>query len=312
MSKYFLYYAGYNNVTEKEQIGVATSSDFITWKWEGDLPKIPLKSQGVSDEVQTSNPCVLKHDGLYKMWYQGKSKEGLLSVCYAESKDGIDWKPYDKPVLSSKISEKPEFREGIQHPHVIFDTNKNRFVMWCVVYKKGLTSIGYCESVNGLVWTDLKFTSLVSNDPEHKYFYPFVVFEKGSYRMWYTERVGKKWTVSHTRSKDGITWDMSKNKPVVSTFYNSIFIFLLEAVAKITKYVFEIPIYGIGSPFVWKDKEKYNLIGHSVGPRGKLFISLYESVDGIKWVKKINNILPKPDTSWNEFFQADPFLYVEE
>lgn len=311
MKKFFLFYAGYNNKTEQEQIGVATSNDFNNWKWEGNDPKIPLKSQGFADEMQTSNPCVLKHEGIYKMWYQGKSKEGLLSVCYAESKDGIDWKVHDKPAISQKLSEKIEFREGIQHPHVIFDKNKSRFIMWCVVYKNNKTTIGYCESVNGLVWTDIILTNLESFDVNHKYFYPFVMFENSLYRMWVTERNGKKWVISVFISKDGIDWIKHDKNPVISIYKSKLLAIFFEVIAKFTKYSFEISIYGLGSCFIWKEEGKYKLIGHAVGPRGKLFIPLFESGDGLIWKKLKNNILPKPDTSWNEFFQADPFLYVE-
>ncbi len=312
MKKYLLFYAGYNNKTEKEQIGVATSSDFNNWNWEGDSPKIPLKSQGFADETQTSNPCVLKHDGIYKMWYQGKSKEGLLSVCYAESKDGLDWKVHDKPVISQRISGTPEFREGIQHPHVIFDTNKNRFVMWCVVYKNNKTTIGYCESVNGLIWTDIISTNLESIDLNHKYFYPFVLFENNSYRLWITERIGDKWMISTANSKDGIDWIKHEHNPIISIYKNKFIAIFFEVIAKLTKYSFGLAIYGLGSCYIWREEGKYKLIGHAVGPRGKLFIPLFESLDGLVWNKVRNNILLKPTTSWNEFFQADPYLYVEE
>lgn len=311
MSKYLLYYAGFNDDSGEEQVGVATSDDFKVWNYIGDMPQIPLKSQGVNDSTQTSNPCVLKHDGIYKMWYQGKSKEGFLSVCYSESKDGLVWKSYDKPVLSPNLSSEPKFREGFQHPHVIFDKDKNIFKMWCVVYRNGLTSIGLCESVNGLVWTEMKLTSFVGKNEEHKYFYPFVMKEGNEYKAWYTERIGKKWQISFAKSNDGIDWEIYENNPVLSTSQSKLVCILLEGIAKISKYIFEIPIYGIGSPFVWKEEGKYKLIGHSVGPRGKLFIPLYESQDGYNWKRLNNNILPKSNSAWNKFFQADPFLYVE-
>jgi sucrose-6-phosphate hydrolase SacC (GH32 family) len=311
MSKFLLYYAGFDKDSMEEQIGVASSDNLQEWTYIGNSPQIPLRSQGTLDALQTSNPCVLKHDGIYKMWYQGKSLNGFLSVCYAESTDGISWKAHDKPILSSDSGLPAEFREGFQHPHVIFDEERKMFKMWCVIYKRGLTTIGFCESANGLVWTEMQPTSFVSTKPEHKYFYPFVMKENGGYRMWYTERFGKRWQISTAVSKDGIDWKAYRGNPVISPFSNFVFAFLLEAVAKTTAYCAEIPVYGIGSPFVWKDSEKYMLIAHSVGPRGKLYIPLYESIDGLEWKKVKNNILPKPTSAWNKFFQADPFLYVE-
>lgn len=311
MKKYFLYYAGYNNLTLKEQIGVAVSKNLKEWEYIGSEPQVPLLSQGASDHSQTSNPCVLKHEDKFKMWYQGKSKEGFLSICYSESDDGINWKSYEKPVLAPSLSSEPIFREGYQHPHVIFDEKRNIFKMWCIVYKKGLTSIGFCESVNGLVWTSIVITSLSSEQEYHKYFYPFVMKDLNTYKMWFTERINNKWMVSYATSTDGILWNTYEKNPIISPFSNKILIIVFEIIARFFERYLEYPIYGIGSPFVWKNENKYFLIAHEVGPRGKLYIPLYESKDGISWNKKINNILPKPNSEWNNFFQADPFLYVE-
>ncbi len=312
MRKYFLYYAGFNKQTGEEQVGVAKSLDLNKWEYLGDKPQVPLKSQGLHDFRQTSNPCVLKHNGLYKMWYQGKSDSGFLSICYSESKDGLSWKAYDKAVLAPNLSGEPEFREGFQHPHVVFDENKNIFKMWCVVYKKGLTSIGFCESVNGLIWSEIKMTNIVSTDESLKYFYPFILKENNSYKMWFTERKDSIWQVSFASSLDGLNWEFYKNNPTISPSSIKPVALFFEAVAKLIGISFEVPIYGIGSPFVWKEGDKYMLIGHEVGPRGKLYIPLYLSEDGLSWKKIKNNILPKPDSTWNNFFQADPYLYVEQ
>jgi ubiquinone/menaquinone biosynthesis C-methylase UbiE len=246
MRKYFLYYAGFNKDTGEEQVGVAKSVDLNKWEYLGDKPQIPLKSQGLHDLRQTSNPCVLKHGGLYKMWYQGKSDLGFLSICYAESKDGVSWKAYDKAVLAPSLSGEPEFREGFQHPHVVFDENKNIFKMWCVVYKKGLTSIGFCESVNGLIWSEIKMTNIVSTDENLKYFYPFIMKDNGSYKMWLTERKDSIWKVSYAHSLDGLNWDFYKNNPVISPSTNKLVSLFFEAVAKFTDFSFEVSIYGIG------------------------------------------------------------------
>jgi len=309
--RYFLYYAGLSKDTHVEQVGVATSSDLKIWSYEGHSPIIRVKSQGVFDSEQTSNPCVLKHNGVYKMWYQGRSIDGLISICYAESIDGLSWTPGQNQILSPVVVGEQNFREGFHHPHVIYDKENATFKMWCVVYHNGLTSIGYCESKNGINWTEIQNTDLESKNEKLKYFYPFVMKDEGVYKMWFTERNGKKWQISFASSDDGKSWNLSTRNPIITKSYNSFTIFVFEAFAKLFGYCPNISLYGVGSPFVWKDGNKYFLIGHAVGPRGKLYIPMYESLDGLLWNKVKNNILPRPVTVWNSFFQADPFIYAE-
>lgn len=310
---YFLYYAGFNSDTEEEQVGVAKSKDLVNWNYINNKPVVPIGSQGIFDNDQTSNPCVLKHNGLYKMWYQGKSKDGLISICYAESKDGITWTPSKDPVFFPYKQETSHgYRDGFHHPHVVYDEKKNLFKMWFVFYKNNLTSFYYAESVNGLVWNDLEETNVTSTSEKTKYWYPFVLQENGLYRMWFTERRSNKmWLIHHAISKDGLNWDLNFSNPVIKKTKNIFSIFLFETLAKFFNQYFDLPIYGIGSPFVLKKDDRYFLFGHEVGPRGKLYISKYESLDGLNWKKKINNILSKPDSKWNDFFQGDPYLYVE-
>lgn len=303
-----LYYAGYNNKTLKEQIGLAISSDFINWDYV-DEPIIPIGFEGVFDKSQTSNPCVLKVNGNYLMYYQGKSKDGLISIFLSKSKDGIVWQKPDRINFEKEVIFKDGYREGFHHPHVIFDLEKNKYFMWFVFYTENISTICLSESLDGLNWKNNRNTNIKSVSSDVKFWYPFVMIENGKYKIWFTERkLNKKWVIHYGESTDGLNWRYDLNKPVIKNNYH--FLFLFEIFAKIGFYL-EFPIYGIGSPFIWKGKDEYNLIGHQVGPRGKLFIAHYKSKDGLNWIKKSNNILKTPKSSWNNFFQADPYIYVE-
>lgn len=310
--RYLLYYAGFNNVTKEEQIGVTESSDFINWKYLDNNPIIPLKKQGIIDESQTSNPCVLKQGEVYKMWYQGKSKDGTVGICYCESNDGLNWGK-SEPILLINQYSGSGYREGFHHPHVVYDDSRKIFQMWYVVYKKNSVVFSYTESSNGINWNETKDTNIACSDENIKYWYPFVIKENDLFRIWFTERdKNKNWFIHHASSKDGIIWDFDPKKPVIKKISLGLVSIALEFVAKFFNIYLELPIYGIGSPFVWKEDERYYLIGHEVGPRGKLYITRYSSFDGVKWSKITNNILNKPSSKWNKFFQADPFLYVQK
>lgn len=308
--RYLLYYAGFNNKTLEEQIGVVETKDFSTWNYLNKDPVIPIKKNGIYDSKQTSNPCVLKHNGLYKMWYQGKSDDGNLHICYSESKDGLSW-GNSEPVFFINQNVGSGYREGYHHPHVVFNEHKNIFQMWYVVYKGDSVVFSYTESINGINWTESKDTNIVSNDKNIKYWYPFVLIEKNSYSMWFTKRSPNKiWSIHYASSNDGLSWRYDLDKSLINTNWRYFFWFI-EIFTKIFNIYFEVPVYGIGSPFIWKENSKYFLLGHEVGPRGKLYISRYASSDGLNWKKIKNNILPRPQSDWNNFFQADPFLYVE-
>lgn len=305
---YKLFYAGYNRNIEIEQIGLAISSNLKTWDYVGENPVIPVNSQGEGDESQTSNPCVIKHKDTYLMWYQGKSKDGKISICLATSPDGVNWKSNKKTVFSLDINTENKYREGFHHPHVIFDNGI--FKMWCVVYSDEITTLAYTESVDGLIWGDLKLTNIYSSK-NNKYWYPFIFKENSIYRMWFTEKTKDGfWQIHYATSEDGLNWKLH-NKPAISPKSNMLTKFILELLAKVSGFIVQLDVYGIGSPYVWKEGNKYFLVGHSVGPRGKLFISLYVSSDGVGWKKVKNNIIHKPNTNWNNFFQADPYIYVE-
>jgi len=73
-------------------IKYAESRDGIHWKRDG-LVCIDLKFKG---ENALARPCVLKEDGIYKMWYSYKGKN--YRIGYAESPDGLVWERKDDEV----------------------------------------------------------------------------------------------------------------------------------------------------------------------------------------------------------------------
>jgi hypothetical protein len=66
-------------------IKYAESTDGIQWQRNG-LVCIDL----LDGERNVSRPCVIKEDGLYRMWYSSNQGEGYR-VGYAESADGYHW-----------------------------------------------------------------------------------------------------------------------------------------------------------------------------------------------------------------------------
>jgi hypothetical protein len=70
-------------------IKYAESSDGIRWDRRG-VVSIDYKSP---DEYAIARPCVIKEDGLYRMWYSYRGSS--YRIGYAESPDGIRWERKD-------------------------------------------------------------------------------------------------------------------------------------------------------------------------------------------------------------------------
>jgi len=71
-------------------IKYAESADGRSWDRKG-VVCIDFKS---ADEVAIARPCVLKEDGIYKMWYSYRGSS--YRIGYAESEDGIKWQRKDE------------------------------------------------------------------------------------------------------------------------------------------------------------------------------------------------------------------------
>lgn len=73
-------------------IKYAESKDGVKWERRG-IVCVDFKSK---DEYAFSRPCVLKENGLYKMWYSYRGK--TYKIGYAESKDGVRWMRKDDEI----------------------------------------------------------------------------------------------------------------------------------------------------------------------------------------------------------------------
>jgi predicted GH43/DUF377 family glycosyl hydrolase len=312
MPNYFLYYAGYSRATGLEQIGLATSGDLETWQRAAHNPIIPAGSAGACDEAQTSNPCVLKVGGIYKMWYQGKAKSGQLSVCYAESLDGREWKAHRGPVLASTTS---GFRAGYHQPHVLFDEVRNLYRMWVTHHKEKDSTIAYAESADGLSW-EIKDDALVVSETlweTPRLCYPYIRKITGGFELWYTGRSpGHIWMIGSAKSPDGLVWHKDPHNPLVPSVRSKwMWRFLANLFARLGMQTLH-NAYGAASPFVFEHEEKTYMLTHDSGGRRRLSMGLYCSTDrGRTWKKIKTNVLAEGAGKWESYFQADPFLFIQ-
>ena len=117
-------------------IKYAESEDGIHWVRKG-IVCINFKYEG---ETRIARPCVIKEDGIYKMWYcYGFGSYGY-KIGYAESEDGIKWERKDEEA-GIDVSESGWDSEMICYPFVF--KHKGRKYMLYNGNEYGKTGFGY-------------------------------------------------------------------------------------------------------------------------------------------------------------------------
>jgi len=201
----------------KESVALVESRDGIHWN----EPQIVLAPNPASDwEGRINRPAVLKHEGVYHMWYTGQSATRSW-IGYATSPDGRTWTRMSaKPVLS------PEQRwEGVavMCPHVLWDEKTKSYRMW---YSAGEqyepNAIGCATSTNGTDWTKYKdnpvFAAGRRNPWEQHKVTACQVIPAGDWHiMFYIGfRDENRAQIGLARSRDGVTgWQRHPANPIL-------------------------------------------------------------------------------------------------
>jgi hypothetical protein len=150
----YLYYSGWSlgqEVPFQFFIGCAVSTDGGRG-FEKTSPA-PVLGRNRFDPFLTASPSVLIEGGTWRMWYvsgtgwgEGAAREPNYRVCYAESTDGISWKPEGRVCIDYSYPGE----HAIARPHVIRDGSLYR--MW-YSHRGQSYRLGYAESADGLQWS---------------------------------------------------------------------------------------------------------------------------------------------------------------
>jgi hypothetical protein len=112
----------------------------------------PVLGRNRFDPYLTASPSVLVEGGVWRMWYvsgtgwkSGSNPEPNYNIRYAESSDGIDWRPGGRVCIDYSYAGE----HAIARPHVIKEGSLYR--MW-YSHRGDSYRIGYAESTDGLQW----------------------------------------------------------------------------------------------------------------------------------------------------------------
>ena len=149
-NKKYLYYIGWNprsTVRMKLFAGLAISHD--DGKSFTRYSRVSILERTHREPFLNTAPCVLKEDGLWRMWYVSgiewvNPDLPRYNIKYAESRDGKAWKRDGHVCIDFKKGE-----NALARPCVLREDGL--YKMW-YSYKGEAYRIGYAESRDGLAW----------------------------------------------------------------------------------------------------------------------------------------------------------------
>ena len=148
-NKYYLWYTGQNK--GKSNIGFAISNDGINFIKNKNNPILKPEFIYEKESVMIPNVIYDKDENIFKMWYSAGETYEPDVICYATSKDGINWKKYkNNPIFianKNKLS-LDSFKVGGSDVHKI---SKRKYIMFYIGYSDINTArIFVAKSKNGI------------------------------------------------------------------------------------------------------------------------------------------------------------------
>ncbi|MFQ6073656.1 MAG: hypothetical protein ACE5KC_00410 [Candidatus Bathyarchaeia archaeon] len=179
-------------------------SIYVPYSKDGwvDKGKVLEKASSGWDSVAVHQPCVLRIEDIYRMYYTGRQGPwtGYARIGLATSSDGLNFTRYG---ADGKILNPPPGYNAIASPSVIYDVyeaNSNkRYKMLADAYYAGWKPV-YLYSSNGINWTfDSEITGLTN--PKS----PYILYRFGNaYFVFYRDSATLEVRLAVTR--DFSTW----------------------------------------------------------------------------------------------------------
>lgn len=185
-----LYYSGWSLAVDVPFlffIGCAASTD--GGRTFSKVSDAPVLGRSRIDPFLTASPAILIEGGVWRMWYVSGTgwsadtkPEPNYLIRYAESTDGIEWKPTGRICIDFSYAGE----HAIARPHVRKEGATYR--MW-FCHRGASYRLGYAESSDGLLWSrrdeDAGLTTSADGWDSEMVCYPWVGEIGGKRRMLY-------------------------------------------------------------------------------------------------------------------------------
>lgn len=201
---YYMYYSGfkvgapdfYSN--GNGGIGLATSKDLVTWV---KYPKNPIlkpdtatawESEGVFEPSVIFSGNEYGAEDSFKMWYGGNGKDNRMSIGYAESHDGTNWKKYQSNPVISYSGESNKFDSYTIEVHDVIHVNNQYIIAYEAAEQKFPSPfrIGLASSTDGKNWHKSPYNPILEGGMVGSWdamgaYHPSIVVENDKILMYY-------------------------------------------------------------------------------------------------------------------------------
>lgn len=247
-------------------------------------------------EIESHSPCVLYDEdaGIYRMWYAGYEGDGHTSIGYAWSRDGIEWKRHESPVVA-RDQAGPVSDCFVDKPWVIRRPNNGApvYEMWLsassATVQCGEVYIlrAVTDHPEGIENWEISEEPVLRGGP--------AFWERGhvaagavlfdatapagkKYRMWYQGFDGNAVQIGLAESEDGIDWKKHDLNPILRP---------------------ELPELDVMAPAVLL-RGNFLEMWYTTWRGGADHLSYATSFDGVHWMKSAANPVLSPSVgSWD-------------
>jgi predicted GH43/DUF377 family glycosyl hydrolase len=288
-----------------------------------------------------SDPTILYEDGSYRMWFTAAvnpyTDEQELGTAYAESEDGLTWRPRidpatGEPLLVLRPTPGGWDAAGVETPYVL----KNPEGVYLLYYTGTLPpegsnswAIGLARSEDGLTWTKVGDKPILEGRGEWEgpffegsdenrqqigdVLEPSILFddEQNLYRMWYSAMGFKAsrlaFRVGYATSPDGLAWERLAGpvlEPDRAGAWDS------AAVSHVN--VVHAPRSGYHLFYFGASEENYQYAEQNGAAMIPGSIGHAFSPDGISWEKDANPVLSTVPDTWEAWMVGGLSALIQE